>query len=204
MGRELLSEYPSALETVRQLDKTLQTLPDPPLWSIETEFLAKEEDEIAVQKRAARLAKAEYAQPLCAAIQIVIVNLLKTWGITPNAVVGHSSGEMAAAYAASAISQEAAIIASFYRGKATTLQTRLGGMAAVGLGRNEVASFLSDGVMVACENSPKSVTLSGDVKPLEDALKTIGEELPGTFARSLKVDVAYHSREYVLTSVYQP
>lgn len=196
MGQELLSNYPTAQDTVWQLDRALQSLPDPPSWSIETELLAKDEDDINAKKRAARLAKAEFAQPLCTAVQIVTVNLLKNWGIIPNAVVGHSSGEMAAAYAASAISQEEAIIASFYRGKATTLQTRLGGMAAVGLGCDEVTPFLSDGVMVACQNSPKSVTLSGDVQPLEDALKAIGETLPGTFTRALKVDVEYHSRKH--------
>jgi acyl transferase domain-containing protein len=190
MGRELLSEYPSVLANIRELDGALQSLPDPPSWSIEAELLAggKEQD--------ARLAKAEFAQPLCTAIQIMTVNLLKAWGIAPHAVVGHSSGEIAAAYAASAITQEAAIIASFYRGKTTKLQTRLGGMAAVGLSREEVTPFLSNGVMIACENSPRSVTLSGDVKPLEDSLKAIGESLPGTFTRVLKVDMAYHSRKH--------
>lgn len=199
MGRELLSEYPSGLKNVRILDKALQSLPDPPSWSIETELLAinvDDQDEVAMKKRATRLATAEFAQPLCTAVQIIIVNLLKSWGVDPDAVVGHSSGEIAAAYAASAITQEAAIIAAFYRGKTTKLQTRLGGMAAVGLSREDVTPFLTDGIVVACENSPNSVTLSGDVTPLEDALKAIGEKLPGTFTRSLKVEMAYHSCEY--------
>ena len=71
-------------------------------------------------------------------------------------------------------------------------------MAAVGLGRDEVASYLVPGVIVACENSPSSVTLSGDVKPLEGVLATLKSEQPDTLARRLKVDMAYHSRESLL------
>lgn len=198
MGKELIIKYPSVLENIRQLDRTLQRLPDPPSWLIETELLyadLDEEDEITIQKRSIRFGKAEFSQPLCTAVQIAIVNLLSSWGITPSAVVGHSSGEIAAAYAANAINQDEAIIAAFYRGVTTKLQTRPGGMAAVGLGRDAVTPFLKDGVVIACENSHSSITLSGDVQPLGNVLESIKGELPGTFTRTMKVEMAYHSRE---------
>lgn len=199
MGKDLLSEYPLVLENIRKLDRTLQQLPDSPSWSLETELLAADaevDDEISAKKRALRFGKAEFAQPLCTAIQIAIVNLLRLWGITPSAVVGHSSGEIAAAYAASAISEDEAIIAAYYRGVNTKLQKKLGGMAAVGLGKEDVMPFLVDGVVVACENSPSSVTLSGDLEPLEKVLEHLKRDLPSTFARALKVEMAYHSRKY--------
>ncbi|OJJ30102.1 hypothetical protein ASPWEDRAFT_164008 [Aspergillus wentii DTO 134E9] len=192
MGRELLTNYPLALETIRQLDQTLQRLPDGPSWSMETELLANDSGAEG-EKRTINFGKAEFAQPLCTALQIAIVNLFQSWGITPHAVVGHSSGEIAAAFAAHAITQEEAIIAAFYRGLNTRLQTKRGGMAAVGLGKEDVMPFLVDGVVVACENSPSSVTLSGDVEPLETVLEHIKQERPGTFARALKVEMAYHS-----------
>ncbi|OKP09596.1 Lovastatin diketide synthase LovF [Penicillium subrubescens] len=196
MGRELLRAYPSVREDIRQLDSTLQRLPDGPSWLIEKELLTTEpstDDENFANKMAMRFGKAEFAQPLCTAVQIVIINLLKAWGITPSAVVGHSSGEIAAAYAANAITQEEAIIAAFYRGLCVKLQTKRGGMAAVGLGQDDIKHFLIDGVVVACENSPSSVTISGDVEPVEKVLEQIKYELPGTFTRVLKVEVAYHS-----------
>lgn len=199
MGKELLSHYPVALQTIQQLDNTLQQLPDRPSWSIETELLtggSETEDGVSTKARAAKLEKAEFAQPLCTAVQIAIVDLLRSWGISPSAVVGHSSGEIAAAYAANAINQDEAIIAAFYRGLNTKLQTKRGAMAAVGLGKDGMMPFLAEGVVVACENSPESVTLSGDVEALRKVIEHIKHDLPGTFARELKVEMAYHSREY--------
>lgn len=66
-------------------------------------------------------------------------------------------------------------------------------MAAVGLGAADVARFLQPGSSVACENSPSSTTISGDVKAVQNALAAIQLEHPGILARPLKVDVAYHS-----------
>lgn len=110
--------------------------------------------------------------------------------------MGHSSGEIAAAYAAGAISFEAAIIAAYYRGFVTTQQTLEGAMAAVGLGREDASKFLIDGVVVACENSPSSVTISGDKEKVVDVISKVKSESPDTLARLLKVDMAYHSRTF--------
>ena len=152
-------------------------------------------DELAVGKQTSRINDAEYSQPLCTALQIALVNLLATWGIHPTAVVGHSSGEIAAAYASKAITAEAAIVIAYYRGEVTKNNTRLGAMAAVGLGRKGVSRFLVNGVVIACENSPKSVTLSGDKDQLHRVLEVLKQEQPNVFCRLLKVEMAYHSRK---------
>ena len=140
-----------------------------------------------------RLDKAEFSQPLCTAVQIGLVNLLRSWGIIPAAVVGHSSGEIAAAYASHAITASAAIIVAYYRGQVTKKSFRAGGMTAVGMGRAMVTPYLRRGVVIACENSPSSVTLSGDKKALNSVVVKISSEKPEVFVRHLKVDMAYHS-----------
>ena len=160
--------------------------------------------ELLKPEETSRLDKAEFSQPLCTAIQIGLVNLLTSWGVQPIAVVGHSSGEIAAAYASKAITSQAAIMVAYYRGQATKLQTRLGGMAAVGIGRDSVAQYLIDGVVVACENSPSSVTLSGDREQLNEVTRRISAEQPEVFVRHLKVEMAYHSREFSLVQPWPP
>lgn len=140
-----------------------------------------------------KLSRAELSQPLCTALQIAIVDLLASWGVTPSAVVGHSSGEVAAAYAAGALSKEDALIAAFYRGFVCQKVTKAGGMAAVGLGKTEVLPFLVHDVGIACENSGSSVTLSGNSDPLEQVMSAIKSQQDRAFIRKLQVDMAYHS-----------
>ena len=142
-----------------------------------------------------RINTAELSQPLCTALQIALFNKLSGAGIQPAAVVGHSSGEIAAAYAAGAISMDFAIIFAYYRGFVTKKQGLDGAMAAVGLGPQDVTKFLCDGVVVACENSPSSTTISGDREKVLDVVAKIKAEMPDMLARPLKVDMAYHSRK---------
>lgn len=144
-----------------------------------------------------KMAKTEYAQPLCTAIQIALVNILAAWGVKPSAVIGHSSGEIAAGYASGAITQAEAISIAYYRGRGTTDCHLPGSMAAVGLGRNEVSQFLQEGVVIACENSPQSVTLSGDETVLDSVMKEIKIAAPHIFLRRLHVEMAYHSRKTI-------
>ncbi|RYO98174.1 hypothetical protein DL766_005197 [Monosporascus sp. MC13-8B] len=149
----------------------------------------------------------EFSQPLCTALQIALVELLKSLGIEQMAVCGHSSGEIAAAYAVGALSQEAACKVAYYRGqlasrlKATA--TSPGAMISVGLSKDGVLDYLArlpppssnivnaDTVRVACINSPWNCTLSGS----EDAIETLREQLErdGIFGQKLNTGVAYHS-----------
>ena len=143
--------------------------------------------------------KGVISQPLCIALQIAMVNLLRRWGVEPDVVLGHSSGEIAAAYASGALSMRDAIQLSYRRGQSLPDSSRGGGMVVVGLGRAEVMPYLRNGVTIGCENSPSNVTLSGDEKTLEQIVADIKFDKPETFIRTLKVDMAYHSRKSTYT-----
>ena len=77
-------------------------------------------------------------------------------------------------------------------------------MAAVGMGSEELSQYLPDGVVVACENSPESSTISGDVEKVDQFIETLNETKPEVFTRALKVDVAYHSCMCSLPNIYIP
>lgn len=68
-------------------------------------------------------------------------------------------------------------------------------MATIGIGLEKVKSFLIPGVMIACENSPESVTISGDADKLVEVMAGIAEAYPDRLVRRLRVNVAYHSRK---------
>lgn len=127
------------------------------------------------------------------AIQIALTNLLRNWGIVFSAVVGHSSGEIAAAYAARAISLRSAILVAYHRGRLTQ-HVDDGSMAAVGLSRIEVKPWLVEGAVIACENSPLSTTIAGETIAVSKTLDAIREAYPDAFCRMLRVNKAYHSR----------
>ena len=129
-------------------------------------------------------------------MQIALVNSYARVGIFPATVVGHSSGEITAAYASGGLTMREAIIISYFRGLAVKNQTLNGGMAAVGLSKDEVSPFLCQGLTIACENSPSSVTISGDLDKLAVAMEAIQKQHPQAFLRKLQVDMAYHSGGY--------
>lgn len=187
MGAELMEQYPGFLRSIRLLDLALGDLPDGPDWAIEDALLDGPE--------ISRVNEAEFSQPLCTAVQVAMVQLLASWGVRPVVTVGHSSGEIAAAYAAGLLSAKQAIVAAYYRGKVVKDVNTGGAMMAVGLGAEAVAPYLadvSDKVVVACHNSPAGVTLSGDA----DALATVQAKLEAEkiFARQVKTNgKAYHS-----------
>lgn len=105
------------------------------------------------------------------------------------------SGEVAAAYAAGVLTRREAIITAFYRGYACARCTIPGRMAAVGLGRTKVEPFLSAGVVLACENSNASVTISGDQNALDETMTALRATYPSALVRKLQVPMGYHSRK---------
>jgi acyl transferase domain-containing protein len=203
MGTKLMSGFSSVREGFQNLDSVLSKLPQPPFWTIAGELffhfpwilklLTVVSGELSKSKTDSRLDQAEFSQPLCTAVQIAIVNILRTWNISPSQVIGHSSGELAAAYASGAITSAEAIIGAYYRGLVTKQQTRPGAMAAVGLGRKDVAAYLTGGVTIACENSPESTTLSGDADQVDVVIGKIRKSHPDVLTRRLRVEMAYHS-----------
>jgi acyl transferase domain-containing protein len=185
MGADLIQDVPAWRDDIRAMDSVLSSLIHPPNWTIEEELLKSPEHSL--------VNRAELSQPLCTALQIAQVNQLRRSGISPDAVVGHSSGEIAAAYAAGALSMAEAIAIAYYRGLVTKKQKMQGAMGAVGLSAAETQEFLEEGVVVACENSPSSVTISGDADKVAAVLETIRQKKANVLARLLKVDMAYHS-----------
>ncbi|GLA97323.1 type I Iterative Polyketide synthase (PKS) [Aspergillus tubingensis] len=185
MGAELLEVNATFRDTIQKLDRFLRTLPSPPPWTIEAELRKPD--------RISRIHEAVMGHPLSIALQIGLIDVLRSWGIVPTAVLGHSSGEMAAAYASGAITAEEAMAAATFRGASHETSSRKGAMAAIGLGPKEVRPLLQQGVVIACENSHQSVTISGDTEGVEEVVRRIQEEQPGTFARFLRVEKAFHS-----------
>ncbi|TLD16759.1 uncharacterized protein PgNI_02150 [Pyricularia grisea] len=189
MGRELMDEFPSFRGTVQMLDSTLQLLPHPPTWTLRGALLEPPES--------SSINLASRSQPVCTAVQLALVRLLRDWGIAPEFVVGHSSGEIAAAYAAGRLTARQAIAVAYYRGYAVERNTMIGAMMAAGLSQDEAdedisALGLTGKIRVACVNSPESVTISGDTDGIETYKAVLDGR--GVFARLLKTDGrAYHS-----------
>ncbi|KAK4677801.1 Type I Iterative PKS [Podospora pseudoanserina] len=189
MGRELIEVYPVFKAALLDCNKHLEKLGA--TWNM-IEELKRDADTSKVNQL-------DYSTPVCVAVQIALTNLLRAWGVTPTAVTSHSSGEIAAAYAAGALDLQSAMAIAFARGglasESNRQIARQGGMMAVGLGVEDSRRFLSrtttGKVVVACENSPNSITLSGDVCGLEQLERAFQQE--NIFARRLKVDAAWHS-----------
>ncbi|KAI1105776.1 hypothetical protein F4804DRAFT_111633 [Jackrogersella minutella] len=188
MGAGLL-QYPVFKTTLQQIDDIYRSLGSS--WSLFEELHNKE-----------NIDRPEYSQPLSTAIQLGLIELLKSFGVVPKAVVGHSSGEIAAAYAVGALSLLAASKVSYFRGqlagqlRATSSSPEA--MISVNLREDEVQGYLKDisdevsaHINIACVNSPLNCTLSG----LESAIDIAKEKLDkdGIFAQKLKTGVAYHS-----------
>ncbi|KAI1772924.1 hypothetical protein F4818DRAFT_443807 [Hypoxylon cercidicola] len=193
MGHDLLASLPGFKEDVLAMDEILQSLESrSPSWKA-IEELSKPADE-------SQMGRAELAQPLSTVVQIGLVSALRRLGVSPRAVVGHSSGEIAAAYAAGALTLRQAVTSAYYRGYVSKQSVIPGAMAAIGLSAEETRKYLPDRVVVACENSPSSTTISGDADKLPDALVNIKTAHPDAFARALKVEMAYHSHHMVALS----
>ncbi|KAH9906956.1 fatty acid synthase S-acetyltransferase [Xylariomycetidae sp. FL2044] len=149
-----------------------------------------------------KLATPEHSQPICTALQIALVELMKSFGITPTCVLGHSSGEIAAAYAMGALSQYSACKVAYHRGRLAARlreQSAKGAMISVNVSERDMASFLSNGiphvpresVTVACINSDRNCTLAAD-ESVVDCIKSYADSV-NVFAHKLGTGVQYHS-----------
>ncbi|MEC1501348.1 type I polyketide synthase [Bacillus sonorensis] len=183
MGRKLLETEPVFRQAVEQCDRLLQQYGG---WSVLKEMLKNEEQSL--------LEETEFAQPAIFALQVGLTALWKSWGIKPDAIVGHSAGEVAAAYASGALSIEQAVRVIYHRSRLQQKTTGMGKLAAVGLSLEDVKPLLNgfeDSVSVAAVNSPGSLTLVGDPDSLEKIIKPLEEQ--GVFCRYLRGKVPYHS-----------
>ncbi|KAL6695103.1 hypothetical protein J3F84DRAFT_395341 [Trichoderma pleuroticola] len=158
MGRELILTSPVFA----------QTLADPPSWSLRQELTAESD--------LSRVSESEVAQPLCTAVQIGLVDVLRCAGIGFYKVVGY-------------LSASDAIRVSYYRGLHVRHALQLGAMAA--LCRSKA---FAGRVVIAASNSSSNVTLSGDADAIQEVIELLGET---TTVRRLRVNRAYHSHHMI-------
>ncbi|KAF4511963.1 hypothetical protein G6O67_001157 [Ophiocordyceps sinensis] len=191
MGR-LLVHCSLFRQSIDKCEAALASLPEAPFWSLRQELVAEE--------GVSRLSEASISQPLCTAIQIALVDLLEAAGIRFAAVIGHSSGEIGAAYAAGLLDRRDAMGIAYYRGHVAHLAKgpggKPGGMMAAALTFLDAKSLcsgprLSGRISVAAANAPSSVTLSGDLDAIQEVKELL--DTKKIQARQLRVNTAYHS-----------
>lgn len=182
MGRQLMQQEPLFRETIERCDALFQRHAD---WSLIAELLADEEH--------SRMAETQVAQPTNFAIQVALLALWRAWGIAPDAIIGHSAGEIAAVYAAGALSLEDAVRVIYHRSRLQHTMAGKGKMMAVGLSAEEIQPELAayaGRVSIGGINSPSSVTLAGETVALAAIAETLQQRQ--VFCRLLRVDVPYH------------
>ncbi|GLX08181.1 type I polyketide synthase [Microbispora sp. NBRC 16548] len=190
MGADLLSDetFRSAVEAVDD------ELSDRLGWSVLKE--------LSLPADRSRLSATEVAQPLLFAVQVGLVEMLKAAGVRPGAVLGHSVGEVAAAYTAGALSLAQAAQVISERGMAQSVTRGQGRMAALGLPETAARQILAGypQLEVAAVNSDRDVTIAGP----DGSLKSLGEDLSSReiFFRELDLDYAFHSG--AMDAVRQP
>jgi len=202
MGQDLL-RYPVFRESVERSDRILAALDCG--WSV-----ADMMQDGSSGGGGGAINEPEVSQTLCTALQLALVDLLRSFSVVPSAVVGHSSGEIAAAYAIGALSHAAALKVAFYRGRVArrlnVVSPERGAMLSTNIAASEVPAYLSrllpggdSEVKTACINSPANVTLSGPEAAIM-ALKA-GLDAEGIFAHKLETGgIAYHSSAMALVT----
>jgi acyl transferase domain-containing protein/NAD(P)-dependent dehydrogenase (short-subunit alcohol dehydrogenase family) len=197
MARQLLTEHALFRATVEQCDRLLTAYTG---WSVL--------DELLVDETHSRMDRTDVAQTALFVVQVALVEVWKSWGIEPEAVIGHSVGEIAAAYVAGILNLEDAIKVVYHRSRLQELTAGMGKMAAVGLSVQEAEQLLvpyAGKVSLAGINSPSSVTLAGDTTTLQEIVASLDER--DIFARVLQLNYAFHCsyldpiREELVTSL---
>lgn len=220
MGARLAQQQPAFRRALAACDHALAELPDRPQLSVVAELqriaaaaaAAADTDidtdtdtdtDAAAAAAAAeeRVHDAAVAQPLCTALQIALVAFWRSVGVAPAAVVGHSSGEIAAAHAAGILTLRDAMATSYYRGRAIALCRPPAGteaMCAVALAARDAAALCASyggRLALAAANSPRSSTLAGDRTAIAAVEAACRER--GVFVRRLRGETAYHSPHHL-------
>ncbi len=188
MCRGLLDIFPTFTDSILRSDRELSRYTD---WSLI--------DELRRDETSSRMAETEFAQPANFAIQVALAEQLAQFGITPDAVIGHSAGEVAAHHLAGVLTFEQAIEVIYHRSRLQQRTSGQGRMLAVGLDADTLMRTL-DGpaleefgqrISIAAINSPSAVTVAGDGDVLDDVARQLDEA--GIFNRYLSVKVPYHT-----------
>jgi acyl transferase domain-containing protein len=185
MGRELLAREAAFRAAVTECDALLRPLSG---WSLL--------DELAMPADRSRLDQTEVAQPALFAIQVALAAVWQSWGVSPDAVLGHSVGEIAAYHVAGVLPLEEAVRIVWHRGRIMQRATGLGRMASVSLSEADALALVApfgDRLSVGAINEPASVVLSGDPAAMDSALATLASR--GIAHRPLPVHYAFHSAQ---------
>jgi len=183
MGRQLMQDEPVFRDVIIQCDSILQELAG---WSLKDELMADEEH--------SRIEETYIVQPATFALQAGLAEVWRSWGIEPDAIVGHSVGEVAGAYVAGIFNLTDAVRLVYHRSRLQQRTTGQGEMLAVGLSASAAESLLAEhngSLSIAAINSPEDVTLSGDGAALRRIAALLEEKQ--IFCRFLQVKVPYHS-----------
>lgn len=188
MCRGLLDVYPAFTESILRSDRELSRYTD---WSLIEELRADEAD--------SRMAETEVAQPANFAIQIALAQQLNVFGIHPDAVIGHSAGEVAAHHLAGLLTFEQAIKVIYHRSRLQQRTSGRGRMLAVGLSAESLAQTIDGAaleeigrrVSIAAINGPSAITIAGDNGVLDDIASQLDDV--NVFNRFLTVKVPYHT-----------
>jgi phthiocerol/phenolphthiocerol synthesis type-I polyketide synthase C len=183
MGQDLLAD-PFAAECIQRVDATLSRLSG---WSVKDALLSAEPENL--------FDRTEIAQPALFALQVAMLEWLGAHGIEAEAMLGHSVGEVSAAYAAGILSLGEACRVIVERSRAQGRTAGTGRMAALGLSPDNAAALIApygEALTIGAVNAPNSVTVAGDAA----AIDALGGELEGNqvFFRPLDLDYAFHSR----------
>ncbi|MCY1077694.1 type I polyketide synthase [Archangium lansingense] len=183
MGRQLLREEPVFRAAIEDCEWAMRAHVD---WSLT--------EELAADEQRSRLDEIDVVQPVLFAMQVALAALWRSWGVEPDAVVGHSMGEVAAAHVAGALSLEDAARIICRRSLLLRRMSGQGAMAVVELGLEQAREALAGyeaRLSIGVSNSARSTVLSGDTAALEELLRRL--EGQGVFCRRVKVNVASHS-----------
>jgi acyl transferase domain-containing protein/NADPH:quinone reductase-like Zn-dependent oxidoreductase len=182
MGRDLLDADGPFAQTAAEIDEIFTRLSG---WSLI--------DELRREEAASRVTRTEIAQPANFLVQVGLTAELARYGVHPAAVVGHSVGEVSAAYVTGMLSLDDAVTVSYHRSRLQATTAGSGGMLAAGLSEAEALDRISgrSDVCVAAINSPSGVTLAGSHAAIAELSEQLSSE--DIFARELRVEVPYHS-----------
>ncbi|MCR9142861.1 MAG: SDR family NAD(P)-dependent oxidoreductase [bacterium] len=183
MGRELLEKEPIFRAKVEEIDRLLEQEAG---WSLLDELRADEEK--------SKMSETRIAQPAIFALQVGLAELWQSWGVQPDAITGHSVGEVAAAHVSGKLSLEDAVRVIYHRGRLMQDATGLGKMAAIEAPLDRAREFIAgyeDRLAIGAANSPNSTVLSGETAALEEVLKKV--EAAGIYQKMLPVNYAFHS-----------
>lgn len=182
MGRSMIEQCAVARAAIEEIDSYLEPLAG---WSILTELLR--------DKQASKMGRAAYSQPANFALQVALTRVLDQIGIRPDAIVGHSAGEPAAAWASGALSLADAVTVIYHRARLQDTTAGGGRLAAIGLSEGAVRQlpWVADGrLSIAAVNDESSVALVGP----EELLDEVGKSLSGgsIFFAKVPGNVPYH------------